>query len=320
MKRLIAVVSYPRVGSMEKGEWLRTPARVLAAVKQSCLLFDHIAPLYLGSPRIHRETYSDPVEDAKTCNLFSEGKVWFKADLTRLVEQVSHDVTPRAAAMTTSLSALTNQKTDSWTIEHSMRFWDEVSRIMSCALRETKGIDSVPIIFNKPSTPHQTATSETSARLDDVMQIVINAFPKPDVATPIEKIMDFRQNPTTKSRIISLRRWMKKIASSNVSVEDAADELEWLLHRPRSAHAAIQRMKVNYGTLETLLTTGAEALEAAVKLKFGTLAKIPFAIQRRELALLEAERGTPGREIAYIAEARKQFNAKKLPARNDYVP
>jgi hypothetical protein len=47
--------------------------------------------------------------------------------------------------------------------------------------------------------------------------------------------------------------------------------------------------------------------EDLVKLKLGKLAKIPFSIRHRNIALLEGELKSPGREIAFISKAQETF-------------
>lgn len=66
-------------------------------------------------------------------------------------------------------------------------------------------------------------------------------------------------------------------------------------------------MKVNAGVLETVVTAGAEIIENLIRLKFGRLAQALFAIKHRRIALLEAERSAPGREVAYIAKIRREL-------------
>jgi len=259
----------------------------------------------MGSRRFPGQPYSDPLEDAKTCVAFSKAGIWYEREnFSKLVKQITPERTPKANAMSEQLCKLA-EAGPSRSFRREIAIHNEITRIISCGVRELKGLDTIPLVF----ASHQDLNfknTERPATATDVLQIVVTAFPRPDGSTPIEKIMDFREDARAKGQIHALRRWMKNIASAKMSVEDATDELNWLLNEYEN-HMRLQRMKITHGTFETLITTGAEALEAVAKLNFTTLAKIPFALQKRKIDLLEAERSAPGREIAYLAAARTVF-------------
>ena len=71
----------------------------------------------------------------------------------------------------------------------------------------------------------------------------------------------------------------------------------------------LHEMKVNRSALELTVTTAAELGEDLVKLRWGNLSKRLFSLPHRKIDLLEAEMNAPGREIAYVVQARKVFGS-----------
>ena len=96
------------------------------------------------------------------------------------------------------------------------------------------------------------------------------------------------------------------MTKANVSPRELADEIEWLLHEYET-YMRVHEMKVRRGVLETVITGAAQMAEDFVKIKWGKLAKMPFAISARKIELLEAELKAPGREITYIAHVRSEL-------------
>jgi hypothetical protein len=80
------------------------------------------------------------------------------------------------------------------------------------------------------------------------------------------------------------------------------------LKSPPCVLLALQDMKIRKGTFETIVTVAAEVVEDLVKIKWGKLASLLFVLKNRKIALLEAERSAPGREIAYVVQARKALD------------
>ena len=150
-----------------------------------------------------------------------------------------------------------------------------------------------------------TSVSSQTA-LSDAVHIVLNAMPEPDEMTSWDRIIEFRKDPDTEHKRLGLRHWMRKVAQGNYSTAEVSDELAWLLS-DYEAYLRLHEMKVNIGALETVLTAAGEVAEDLVKLKLSKLAKLPFVLKHRKLALLEAEITAPGREVAYIVKARHEF-------------
>jgi hypothetical protein len=67
-------------------------------------------------------------------------------------------------------------------------------------------------------------------------------------------------------------------------------------------------MKISPGRIRTLLTVPAEIAESIASKKWGEAMRKVFWIHSRKVALLEAERNAPGREVAYVVQAQEKFS------------
>jgi hypothetical protein len=140
----------------------------------------------------------------------------------------------------------------------------------------------------------------------DVARIVLAAFPEPGELTSIEDIVQFRQDPDSRQRLIELRLWVREMARCSSPPSELEEKLEWLLHEYEN-HMKLHRMKLERGILEIVVTTPLEVLEDLVKLNWSKSAKKLFDLRKSKLALLEAEASAPGREVSYLAWAREKF-------------
>lgn len=69
----------------------------------------------------------------------------------------------------------------------------------------------------------------------------------------------------------------------------------------------VHRIKSRLGRMEQIVAGSLGFLENLVKLNWSSAAKNLFALARIDVALLEAEREAPGRELAYIVKAHEYF-------------
>ena len=164
-------------------------------------------------------------------------------------------------------------------------------------------IDAFPMI----QIPDKIKHSIFSAKKSDVIQITLQNLPILDEKTPWEDIVEFREDPDTKSKFLALRNWMSEVARAKLSSSEIEEKIEWLLHKYQRI-IEIHKLKFKKGVLETVITSGAEFIEDLIKLRFSKVAKQLFSIKRRKIELMEAEMKAPGREISYIIKAREKFS------------
>lgn len=140
----------------------------------------------------------------------------------------------------------------------------------------------------------------------DVIRVALNGMPQPSADTSLEHIIQFRTDTETKKKMHALRRWIQTMTARQLPEQEASEELEWLV-RQYEEHMHLHKLKANRGIVEVFITTTAEVAEDLIKFRWGKLAKLPFAVSHKKIDLLEAEMKAPGREIAYLVEARKRF-------------
>jgi hypothetical protein len=182
-------------------------------------------------------------------------------------------------------------------------FEDFLCRLESEHLRSSEDTEAVSI---RPPFPEVSETFGIKTEKGHVARIVIKEIPEPSEATSLERILEFRQDPETKRKMLSLRRWIHNTATKQLPQNEVAEELEWLIAEYQQ-HMRLHDMKYNRGALEIVVKTIGELAEDLAKFRFGKMSTLPFSLSHRRIDLLEAELKAPGREIAYVVHARTQF-------------
>lgn len=174
-------------------------------------------------------------------------------------------------------------------------------RRLSVQLRVVNGVEARPVLSDVvPQLPLQH--SEKS----EAVSLTFNALPSPDESVSWEQIIEYRSDPDSRSKFLALRHWMSEVARAELTPAEVEEKLEYLIDQYQK-HMRLHRMKTNVGTLETIITTGAEFLGDLVSFKWGKAAEALFSLKRRQVALLEGELTAPGNEVAYIVKARETF-------------
>jgi hypothetical protein len=176
-------------------------------------------------------------------------------------------------------------------------------RFMVIAMEAMKGVTAVTTFPYKEFTRELPNTNKSI-----VAQVVIDKLPLPSSDTPWEQIIDYRNDPENQESLLSLRRWIRKISTENLSSSEIEDELQWLMNEFQN-HMRVHKMKTNTETLEIMVKAPLELIEDLVKLKFSKIPEPVFALKKRQINLLEAELNAPGREMAYIIKTRDTFQS-----------
>jgi hypothetical protein len=180
---------------------------------------------------------------------------------------------------------------------------DVMARAVALAMRDKIGVDAVSTIAPHPLSDRLGATEQD---LSGVVRAVLEGLPIPDETTPWEAIIDFRDDATAMTKLLALRRWMRQMATSSTSPTHLTEEIEWLLHEYEE-HMKLHQLKINKGALEMVVTLAAGLLEDIMKLKLRDAVGLLFERNSRRIALMEAERSAPGRELAYLSRAKSAF-------------
>ena len=174
-----------------------------------------------------------------------------------------------------------------------------VIRKISIQLRILDRMDAYPVFSETvPPIPLQVP------HRCDVIDVAINALPVPDDTVSWEHIIEFRSDPDSQTKFLALRNWMNEVARAELSPAEIEVKLEYLIAEYQQ-HMRVHRMKSNVGGLQTLLVAAGNILDR----KFAEAARTLFSATPRSLSLLEGELTSPGKEVAFIVNARERFGA-----------
>jgi len=179
-------------------------------------------------------------------------------------------------------------------------------RTLACDLREKHAINAYPIYSDD-----LVLTDDFIEGNKDVIKVVLESIPEPDFeTTPWEQILDFRNDGDTRTLLSYFRHWTTQTIKKRVTFHQLSEELNYYCNKYEE-HIKLQKMKVNYGILETLLMISAEMVEGLVRLKPTQTVKALFTFKRQRLHLCEAELNAPGRDLAYLIKAKQEFGVKE---------
>ncbi|MGA2902550.1 MAG: hypothetical protein ABSD98_01860 [Candidatus Korobacteraceae bacterium] len=163
--------------------------------------------------------------------------------------------------------------------------------------------DVVPICnsFLSRFTP---AGQQRSSAIQPVLQIAIEEFPMPSEDCSWEDILDFKAEQYDKEW--GLRRFLKSLSTRHLTEAEVRDEIEWSLKEYTDA-MKLRDMKSSSSFLDVFIIAPLETIENLVKFNWSKIAKGALSVKKRQIELLEAEANAPGRECAYVFEAKKKF-------------
>ncbi|WP_412536993.1 hypothetical protein [Marinobacter sp. MIT932201] len=165
----------------------------------------------------------------------------------------------------------------------------------------SKGIDAVPI-----SNPYEDLDIDSDITRDSAVRLTLREFPVPSDLTPWEGIQEFRADKEARDRFWELKKWMNKAGKSGLKQYEVQDELRGLIN-DYDKSMSLHKLKQQTGTFEVVVTTTASVAEDLVKFKWSSAIKSIFQVQKQDIKLLEDESNLPGKEIAYIANAKSRF-------------
>ncbi|KAA5538865.1 hypothetical protein [Adhaeribacter rhizoryzae] len=182
---------------------------------------------------------------------------------------------------------------------------DGIARVHAFALNH-EDIDHdfhcVPIVKN-PKLPSNFYSTERGI----ILNVLLHNIPIPNEQTPLEAILDFKNDKDNIGRIAALRKWANKTAKLNLPPAELKDEIDDLLYRYRKS-LEIHKIKYSNGILQSLVVGSAELFENIIKLKFSNIAKNLFSMHDARADLMLAELNSPGNELAYIYSTQEKFH------------
>lgn len=107
----------------------------------------------------------------------------------------------------------------------------------------------------------------------------------------------------------AFRRFLCTLGTKQQTEAEIRDDLEWSLNEYAKAMEH-HRLKTSISFVDVFLISSVELLEDIVKINWSKIAKGALSVKKRKIELMEAEMKAPGRECAYVFDAREKFGAK----------
>lgn len=181
---------------------------------------------------------------------------------------------------------------------------DIMTRAMTVFSRQYLALDCVPALdLTSPFKPKWL----TNWVDQTIIHVVLDHFPVPADNIPWNDIIEFKNNSETQSKFFQMRHWMKRIAKGQIAPKEVSEEIEFLVN-DYTEYLRIQKMKFSTTSLQFFLTTMAGITEDIIKLRLEAAINRFFSVRQRRVALMEAERTAPGREVAYLVKTREKFS------------
>lgn len=179
---------------------------------------------------------------------------------------------------------------------------DIVNRLISIHMNSVNPSNEYIPIQKK----HFPSFNNEKNQKDMVINLALKEFPIIDDKTPIEQVIEFRNEDDLRLRYFELRDFITNLSKQNLSEIEIKDKFEYLLNEYKNG-LKLAELKYTNSTLETICIAGAEFVENLAKLKFSSAVKKLFELSKQDFELLEAEKGLKGRELSFIYYANQRF-------------
>lgn len=290
------------------------------SLKQVALLFDQVVVFDMGTWLWSQE--SAPEQSDGLTALRAREVEWLRS------EGLIVDPDPRFSERLAETVEFSRryQRGSARTLDPDVSFESEADRLV--AMAKTMPLDDLGVLWRRLyAAVYNQRTGNEAAILGQganflmgpaqeskhtVASVVLRTLPQPDDATPWEAVFEFRADPVARGRFFNLKNWMNRLASSEKerSASDLEEELRSLLFDYES-QLRLHHLKFSSGVLQTILTTSAGCLENLLTLRWSKAAQALVGFRHERVQLLEAERNTAGRELAYIVEANRAFHSQQ---------
>jgi hypothetical protein len=169
--------------------------------------------------------------------------------------------------------------------------------------QRSSSIQMVPLLQNDPSS-YGTFGQRPGRSATSVLKIALDYFPFPDESSAWQDVLDFKLEMHDKAW--DFRRFINTLVTKAQCEAEIRDDIEW------SLNAYTKAMK-NYhlgscqSFIDVFVITPMEILENLAKFNWSKIARGLLQAEKRKIALREAESKAPGRDCAYIFDARNRF-------------
>lgn len=180
---------------------------------------------------------------------------------------------------------------------------DSAIRYLSSRISAELSVDTVPLCRHiLPDTIGESKTGTPQT----VISVALEAMPVPDETSSWEDILEFKSEQH--DRLWGFRRFLQSLSTKQQSEAEIRDDLEWTVREYRQA-MHVHKLKSSQSFVDVFVITPLEIVENLVKFNWSKIAKGALQVQKRQIELLEAEMKAPGRECAYVFDARQRFGS-----------
>jgi hypothetical protein len=179
---------------------------------------------------------------------------------------------------------------------------DLILRGISAQLDHDHEHDTVPIC--QADLPDSLTQAVKPQAFHAVIHVAMEAFPTPSDDCAWQDILDFKAE--TNDKQWGFRRFLKTLATKQQSESEVRDDIDWMVSE-YGRGMALHKIKASKTLFEAYIIPAVEVLEDFAKFNWTKIAKLGVSAKQRKIELLEAEMKGPGRECAYVVEARKRF-------------
>jgi hypothetical protein len=160
---------------------------------------------------------------------------------------------------------------------------------------------TVPVCRTRFPVLRTTSPSQTPETL---LRVAASALPAPDGSCAWQDIFDFKAE--MQDQQWGFRRFLLTLATKRQTEAEIRDEIEWMVNEYGKS-MKIHKIKASQSFVEVFIVSPLEIIENLVKFNWSKIAKGVLSVRRRKVELMEGEMKAPGRECAYVFDARKRF-------------
>ena len=179
---------------------------------------------------------------------------------------------------------------------------DIISRRVALALAQKRAFDVVPVCMT--NLPTELRGPDTNSHpMHNVLKVAFESFPVPDDGCSWRDIADFKLE--MREEQWGFRRFLYDLGTKSQSEAEIRDGIQWSINKYQRAMEK-RSMKIVRSALTAIVIPAIDIFSNSgnhlISLVSGVL-----AIDKLRLELLEGEANVPGRECAYVFDARKRF-------------
>jgi hypothetical protein len=290
------------VGVKNEFDFIMEPTHISANLKRESMILDRIPVLYLESVFNNKEIPEDTINDMLW---LQEKGILYELETPKTNLPLSEEYW--------MYRGLANELHQMLKDEHPVKMPDDIKFRFAAVMIMTQLDTRAGCLYMREINKVNACSSFShfcNPLLDlqpkDVLSIVINELPVVDQSVSWEQILDFKSDPDSRSKFLSLRNWINEVSRNELTPIEIEQKIEYLLDQYQQ-HMKFHKMKTNSGTLKTFITASAEVLGDLVSFKWGKATEALFSFKNRKVELLEGELKAPGNEVAYIIKAKESL-------------